>query len=123
MQMTFQGALYLVAAVVLTGIYLARERGLAKIDRTALPELEPAEVERLKGLLATAYQRTMYLAVSLYYLAFVTLFHRTVQAKWFGMILAVSLFFYNIPPRNRAMRIVTEAGLDWKELNRRHIKL
>lgn len=123
MHMSFEGALYLFVGIVMTGLYLVRDRGLRKIDRDTVPELQAAAFDQLRDLLRTAYQRTMYLAVSFYYLAFITLFNRTVQAKWFGMILAVSLFFYNIPPRNKAMRIVTAAGLDWKELDRRGLKL
>lgn len=123
MNMSFEGALHLFAGIVMTGLYMSRERGLRRVDQRTGPELDPASFAQLKNLLRTAYQRTMYLAVSFFHLAFVTILNRTVQARWFGLILAVSLFFYNIPPRNKAMRLFTAVGLDWKELDRRGIKL
>ncbi len=123
MHINLEGSLFLLMGVVMAGLYVSRERGLRRLGPEVVPEVDGDTFSRLRELLQTAYQRTLYLGVAFFYLAFVSLCNRSQQARWFGLILAAFLFFYNIPPRNRIMKILTEAGLDRGELARRGINL
>ncbi|MBW1980107.1 MAG: hypothetical protein JRJ12_02710 [Deltaproteobacteria bacterium] len=123
MTLSIETLAYLMAGIALGALYIKREKGLARLDFEMLPEIDKVSFEELKLLLKKSYQRTLYLSVSFLYLAFVTSFKRSPQAKTFGIILTIGLFLYNIPPRNRVMRMLTDLGIDRKVLEKRGVKL
>jgi len=123
MLLNIEGVAYLTAGLLLGGLYKSRKRRLETLERDMIPEIDATDFQFLKEQLSIAYQRMFYLGVSFLYLAFITIFQRSLQAKVFGILLVVGLVIYNIPPRNRVMRLLNAAGIDLKTLNQRKIKL
>jgi hypothetical protein len=122
MPLDFEGLVYLMAGLILMVLYVRRARGFPALVPDLLPELHEETFEELKTTLRKSYQRTLYLAVAFLYLAFVTIAHRSPSARVFGIVVTAGLFFYNIPPRNRVMSILSSAGLDRESMKRRGLK-
>jgi hypothetical protein len=122
MSLNLEGLVYLIAGVVLMFLYVRGERGLPALNRDILPELREESIGELKISLRKSYQRTLYLAVAFLYLAFVTIANRSHSARVFGIVVTAGLFFYNIPPRNRVMSILSSAGLDRGSMKKRGLK-
>jgi hypothetical protein len=113
--------IYLVAGVAILALYYVRRKGLDALKPESMPELDKLEFMEFKRLLATAYERTLYLGVSFLLLAYTTA--RASEIKSFAVILTVGLVLYNIPPRHKIMRILASAQVDLKSLKQRGISL
>lgn len=115
--------IYLTAGIIVIGLYIKRQKEWAKLNEDVVPEIDKKVFYELKDLLKKSYQRGLYLGFSFLYLAYITFMRGMPQAKIFGIILTLGLFFYNIPPRNKVMKILTDAEIDYKTLSQRGIKL
>lgn len=113
--------IYLVAGIAVLVLYYLRRKGLQGLTLEAVPELDKEEFLKLHSLLATAYDRSLYLGVSFLVLAFAVA--RASDIKAFCIILTVGLFLFNIPPRHKAMKLLASAGVDSKSLKERGIQL
>jgi hypothetical protein len=113
--------IYLAAGIAVLLLYYVRKKGLQALNPATMPELDKPEFLEFKSLLATAYERTLYLGVSVLFLAYVTV--RLSEAKSFAVILTIGLVLYNIPPRHKIMKILAAAEVDLKSLKQRGISL
>lgn len=113
--------IYLVAGIAILAFYYVRSKNLQTLTPEALPELDKAEFQEFKSLLATCYERTLYLGVSFLFLAYTAA--RSSQIKVFAILLTIGVFIYNIPPRHKAMKVLSSAGIDVKSLKQRGFNL
>jgi len=113
--------IYLVAGVAILALYYVRRKGLGALKPESMPELDKPEFMEFKSLLATAYERTLYLGVSVLFLSYATA--RASEIKSIAVILTVGLVLYNIPPRHKIMRILASVEVDLKSLKQRGISL
>jgi hypothetical protein len=112
--------IYLVAGIVILVLYNKRRKGLNALNPESVPEMEKATFLELTRLLETSYQRTLYLGVSVLFLAYATA--RSSDIKAFCILLTLGLFIYNIPPRNKVMRVLDSSGIDLKSFKERGIR-
>jgi hypothetical protein len=119
MTLSVEFFIYLVAGVVILVLYNTRRKGLNALRPESVPEIEKATFLELTRLLATCYERTLYLGVSVLFLAYATA--RSNDVKAFGVLITLALFIYNIPPRNKAMRVLDSAGVSLQSLKERGI--
>lgn len=115
--------IYLLAGIIIIGLYIKRQKKWEKLNEDVIPEIDKKVFYELKGLLKISYQRGLYLGFSFLYLAYVTFMRGMPQAKMFAIILTLGLFLYNIPPRNKVMKILTATEIDVKTLSQRGMKL
>lgn len=121
MTLSVEFFIYLVAGVAILALYYVRRKSLRGLGPESMPELDKPEFMEFKSLLATAYERTLYLGVSCLFLASVTA--RVSEAKTFALILTLGLVLYNIPPRHKIMKILSAAEVNLKSLKQRGISL
>lgn len=120
MTLSVEFFIYLVAGIVILLLYNKRRKGLNALRPESIPEIEKAVFLDLTRLLATCYERTLYLGVSVLFLAYTVA--RSSDIKSFCIFLTLGLFIYNIPPRNRVMRILDSSGVDLKFLKKKGIR-
>lgn len=121
MAFTIEVLIYLIAGVAIIALYYTRKKSLESLDEGSIPELDKADFLKLKGLLATSYERMLYLGVAFLFLAYITT--RQSEIKLFAIILVLGLFVYNIFPRNKIMKLLTSSGVDPKSLKERGLRL
>jgi coenzyme F420-reducing hydrogenase beta subunit len=117
---TVEVLIYLVAGVAIVALYYRRKKVLDSLDEGAIPELDKTEFLKLRSLLATSYERTLYLGVSFFFLAYASA--RQNEVKLFAIILVVGIFVYNIFPRHKIMKLLTSSGVDPKSLKERGLR-
>lgn len=120
MTVSIEFIVYLVAGVSIMVLYYIRKKGFDLLKPEVLPELDKSAFLDLKSVLASAYDRTLYLGVSFLFLAYTEA--TSSEIKLFAIILTVSLFIANIFPRHKAMKILTAAGVDISTLKERGVR-
>ncbi|MEJ2181905.1 MAG: hypothetical protein P8Y66_00090 [Nitrospirota bacterium] len=121
MAFTVEVLIYLVTGIVIIALYVSRRRVLSALREEAVPALDKAGFLALRSLLATSYERALYLGVSFLFLAYASA--RQSGIKMFAVLLVLGLFVYNIPPRNKIMKLLTSSGVDPKSLKERGVRL
>ncbi len=81
------------------------------------------EFEAVCENLETSNQRMLALAISLLLLAVSPLFGYGPAFDNAVMTVTIVLFFYNLPPRHRAMRIICEKGIERDRFRRLGVRL
>ncbi len=117
-----EGYIYLFTGLIIFLIYTARKRGLSGIRPHAIPELDKETFTALKKFLETAYERTLYLGTAFLFLAYVTLSGWSFDTKFFFIVVTIGVFLYNVPPRNKVMKILMFYGVSWKTVKDRGIR-
>ncbi|NOZ68705.1 MAG: hypothetical protein GXP46_05565 [Deferribacteres bacterium] len=117
-----EGYIYLFTGVVIFLIYAVRKRGLSGIGPHTIPELDQESFTALKKLLDTAYERTLYLGTAFLFLAYVTLSGWGFETKFLFIAATIGIFLYNVPPRNRVMKLLMFNGVSWKAVKERGIR-
>ncbi|MGD2079789.1 MAG: hypothetical protein PVJ36_01490 [Nitrospirota bacterium] len=120
MVFTVEVLIYLVAGIAIIALYYKRKKGLDSLGEGAIPELDKNDFLTLRGLLASSYERTLYLGVAFLFLAYTAA--RQNEAKLFAIILVLGIFVYNIFPRNKIMKLLTSSGVDPKSLKERGLR-
>ncbi len=110
--MGWSNLVFLAGSIALGIFYKIRGKSLDRLTAEAFPELSALEFEAVRENLAVSNQRMLALAVALLLLAVNPLFGYGPLFENTVMTITVVLFFYNIPPRNRAMRIIFERGVE-----------
>lgn len=121
MVFTVEVLIYLVAGIAIIALYYTRKKSLDNLEERSIPELDRTDFLKLKSLLATCYERTLYLGVAFLFLAYATA--RQSEVKLFAIIIILGTFVYNIFPRNKVMKLLTSSGVDPKSLKERGIRL
>ena len=123
MQFNLEGLIYLAGAAALLGLYFHRKRRLPRLTPQSLPELEPPQIDELKRLLATAYERMLFLGLGLLVLAAVTFSAGGADLKIFFMFLSLALFIANFPPRQKAMKLLLNSGISLQQIKKTGVSL
>jgi len=110
------------AGIIIILLYIKQERGLLRLNHEMIPELNEETFNELKTLLRTLYQRTLYLGLAFLFLASLTISKASFETRIFGLLVILVLFIYNIPPRNKVMKILMDSGVDLKDIKNRGIK-
>lgn len=113
--------IYLLTGGALATIYRIRSNALRRITPETLPELSPPIFLEFKALLETAYERTLFLASTFFALAIVTISTNDTHIKTILLMGVIILVFFNVRPRNSAIKLIIAAGLAPADLRNRGI--
>ena len=119
----FDGIIYLVGSIILIGMYFTRKKSLSSFRPENLSELDWAARSELKRLLESAYERLLFLGLGLLILASVCFSGLDAGLKAFFLFLVFVLFFANIPPRHKLMKILLVNGISLKRIREAGLKL
>ena len=123
MMLNFTGLIYLFVGIATIFLFVDKRKKLADLPHETLSELTEEDFQILKLNLKMAYERILFLGVTFLLLAFFHFNNSSQEVKTFFTILLIFIFFYNIPPRNRVMRILNSYGLNQKILRERGFRL
>jgi hypothetical protein len=123
MEFTLEGFIYLFAGLIILFLYFIRKKGGSSLSPDIMPELDKESFLKLKGLLETCYERTLYLGIAFLFLAYVTFSNSNLDLRAFCFFVIIALFVYNIPPRNKAMKILISSGISLKTLKSKGVRL
>ncbi|WP_457572445.1 hypothetical protein [Desulfovulcanus sp.] len=123
MSLNFTGLIYLFVGIATIFLFVDKRKKLPNLTHELVPELSEEDFQQLKINLKMAYERILFLGVSFLLLAFFNFHNSGQEVKTFFIILLVFIFFYNIPPRNRVMRILNNNNLNQKILQERGFRL
>ncbi len=115
--------IYTLTGAAIVYLFQQRRQQLSKIEPKTFPELDEKGYNELVQLLKTAYERTLYMGVLFFPLAWSARPHGEKITQYFFFSLIVLLFFSNIFPRNAIMRLLEEYTLDRKSLKERGVIL
>jgi hypothetical protein len=115
--------IYLIAGLAIVYLFLTRRKKLGELSISDIPEMDDEGFRRLVILLKTAYERMFYLGVVFFPLAYASYSNSPLITKLFFLALILLLFFANIPPRNKIMRLLDDYGLTIEDLKARGINL
>jgi hypothetical protein len=123
--MTFQleGFVYLFAGLVIIFLYFIKKKGISVLSHDIIPEFDEGAFLDFKSLLETSYERTLYLGIAFLFLAYVTFSNLSFDIKAFCILAVIGVFIYNIPPRNKAMKILISSGISLKTIKSRGVRL
>ena len=123
MSLSIEFTIYLSAGLILLFLFFTRKPSLSMVVPEKIPILDGDAVMRLRALLATAYGRTLYLAVSFLLLSYSTAFHRQGAVKAFFLLTTAILFFANIPPRHKIAKLLLAHGVTYRQLKQYGVRL
>lgn len=109
------------AAVVY--LFQVRRMAMRRLRADDFPELSSSSFEEFVLLLKTAYERTLYLGVLFFPLAWTTRAGGEKVMQLFFLVLIALMLVANIIPRNRIMRLLEKNGLSMKTLKERGVHL
>ncbi len=115
--------IYTLVGAALVYLFQQRRQQLSKVTRESIPELDEESHKQLILLMKMAYERTLYLGVLFFPLAWAARPGGEKIAQIFFLILIVLLFISNIIPRNKIMKLLEKNGLDMKEMKERGITI
>ncbi len=104
-------------------LFLHRRRQLSNLTPEQFPELDEEHYHQLTILLKTAYERTLYMGVFFFPLAWAAREGGERFSQLFFLMLIALLFCSNIFPRNRIMKLLEENQLTMRLLRERGIHL
>ena len=117
------GLLYTLVGTSQLYYFQVRRRELTNLHPRMLPELDRDTFADLKILLKMVYERTLYLGVLFFPLAFVSFRGAGFFSKLFFLLLIALLFIANIPPRHKIIRLLRRHGLTVTDLRRHGIRI
>lgn len=123
MTFAFEGFIYLFTGLIIILLYLIKKKEIPGLSHDIIPELDKETFLDFKRLLETSYERTLYLGVAFLFLAYVTFSNLSFDIKAFCILAVIGLFIYNIPPRNRTMKILVSSGISLKTIKSRGVRL
>ncbi len=109
---------FLAAGIGLVIFYKIRGGSFSRLVPDAFPELSVVEFEALCENLESSNQRMLALALTILLLAVSPLAGYGPAFDNAAMAVTIVLFFYNLPPRHRAMRIIFEKGVERSRFRR-----
>ena len=117
-----EGYIYLFTGLIIFLIYALRKRGLSGLGPHVIPELDKKSFTVLKELLDTAYERTLYLGTAFLLLAYATLSGSGLETRFLFIAVTIGIFIYNVPPRNKVMKILMFNGISYRTVKERGIR-
>ncbi len=111
---------------VIVYLFQQRRKQLREITADDFPEFDSKSYNQFIILLKTAYERTLYLGVAFFPLAWSARLDGNSGGKitqYFFLSVIALLFLSNIFPRNAVMRLLAEHGLDMEAIRKRGITL
>lgn len=113
---TLYALIYCLLGASVAYLFQVRRKKLAELRAEQFPGMGSKGFEELIILLKTAYERMLYMGVLFFPLAWVHYSEGASTSKLFFLALIVLLFFSNIPPRNKIIRLLEQHGLSIKQL-------
>ncbi len=106
-------------------IYLFQQRRcqLSKIRNDMFPEFNEENYKQFILLLKMAYERTLYMGVLFFPLAWTSRSGGSQASQLFFLLLIFFLFISNIIPRHKVLKLIEENQLTVEELRKRGINL
>lgn len=120
---TVSALIYFLAGAAIIYLFQVRRRALSELRNEQIEGMDEKGFSELKVLLKTAYERMLYMGVLFFPLAFSAMPGGAGVSELFFVTLIILLFFSNIPPRNKIMRLLESHGLSIKELQDVGIRL
>jgi len=120
---TVTALLYLMAGTAIIYLFKERRKKLSDFSHDHLPEISKEDFSHLIILLKTAYERMLYLGVLFLPLAFSAYRGGEQVSSIFFLLLIILIFFSNIGPRNKIMRLLEENGVSIADLQQKGINL
>ncbi len=118
-----EGIVYAIAGLAIIVLFRKKHKSLSHLKMSDIPELPEKAFLQFKELLNTAYERLLYLGIAFLLLSYAALFGRGYNTKIVFIIFIIGLFIYNIPPRNKIMKLLDYYDIDYRELKKRSIRL
>lgn len=115
--------IYLLAGSAIVYLFQVRRKQLSLLGQNNLPGMDEEGIRELRTLLKTAHERTLYMGVAFFPLAFTTYQEGATVSKIFFAALIFLLFLSNISPRNRIMRLLDRYGLSIEDLRQQGIRV
>lgn len=115
--------LYALAGTAIVYLFQQRRQQLSRINKEMFPEFSEEQYQQLITLLKTAYERTLYLGVLFFPLAWAARPDGATVTQYFFLSLIALLFLSNIIPRNKIMKLLAAHDLKPKDLRERGIVL
>jgi hypothetical protein len=123
MNFSLEGFIYLLTGFILIFLYIIKKKGISRMNPDMISELDEEAFFNLKSLLEASYNRTLYLGIAFLFLAYTTLTNSGLDIKALCIFAIIGLFVYNIPPRNKAMKILISSGISLKTLKSKGVRL
>lgn len=123
MILNWEALLYILGGLVILFLYRQRIQGLPKLTPESLPEVDRASFLALKALLESAYQRMLFLALSLLLLAAATVLQWDLDIKAFFMLSTLIIFVANMFPRHKLMKLLLGLEIPVERLKEIGIRL
>ena len=117
------GIVYLAGSMVLLAMYHTRRKRLSRFCRESFPELDAPAFSELKQLLESCYERMLFLGIGLLVLASVSLTGLSAGLKAFFLVMVFVLFFANVAPRHRLMKMLLAKGIRPEKMKATGVKL
>ncbi len=115
--------IYALTGAAIIYLFQQRRRQLSAISSDDFPELDEENYHQLIQLLKTAYERTLYMGVLFFPLAWAARPGGEKITQYFFFSLIALLFLSNIFPRNAVMRLLEKNSLGRETLKQRGITL
>ncbi len=115
--------IYALTGAAIIYLFQQRRRQLSAINSDNFPELDEEGYQLLIHLLKTAYERTLYMGVLFFPLAWAARPNGERVAQYFFFSLIALLFLSNIFPRNAIMRLLEKHSIERETLKKRGITL
>ncbi|PIE66070.1 MAG: hypothetical protein CSA26_01925 [Desulfobacterales bacterium] len=115
--------LYALAGCAVVYLFQQRRRQLSRIKPDDLPELNDQDYQQLILLLKMAYERTLYMGVLFFPLAWSARESGSNASQLFFLILITLLFISNVIPRHKVMKLLEQNQLTTQEMRKRGIVL
>ncbi len=115
--------IYTLTGMAVIYLFQQRRKQLSTIRHDDFPELDSEGYRQLIQLLKTAYERTLYLGVLFFPLAWSARPDGEKITQYFFFSLIILLFLSNIFPRNAIMRLLEKYSLERESLKERGITL
>ncbi len=115
--------IYALTGMAIIYLFQQRRKQLSAISEDDFPELDSEDYKQLVLLLKTAYERTLYLGVLFFPLAWSARPGGEKITQLFFFSLIILLFLSNIFPRNAVMRLLEKHSLQKECLKERGIIL
>ena len=114
---------YFFAGLAIIYLFQTRRSKLSELSIEDFPEIDEEGYRELVILLKTAYERMLYTGVAFFPLAYTSYVDGAMISKLVFIALIILLFFSNISPRNKIMRLLERYDLTIALLRERDIRL
>lgn len=121
--MPITSILYALTGAAVIYLFQQRRQQLGKMKQEDFPELDEKSYQQLIILLKTAYERTLYMGILFFPLAWAARPQGAKITQYFFLSLIILLFISNILPRNKVMKLLEEHNLEMKALRARGFTL